>query len=130
MSEKRYKTIKFSDFDAFGQSTKITNVDLYNFDFVNYVQKRLLENMGGQMSIHARKVARMLLNIDVFQMSDDELDRHLDFANFGGFIIVYWDKEYLFRLDFDYSYYGDILTVKCRVADYRSLEHEEKKENK
>lgn len=132
MSEKGYRTIKFSDFEAFGQSTKITNVDLYNFDFVNYVQKRFLENMGGQMSIHARKVARTLLNIDIFQMSDDELDRHLDFACLGSCIIVYWDREYLFRFDVDYSYDGNLnlLNVKCRVSDYRSLEHEEKEENK
>lgn len=126
MNDKGYKTIKFSDFDAFGQSTKITNVDLYNdlynFDFVNYVQKFFLENMGEQISIHSRKVARTLLNIDVLQMSDDELDRHLDFACLGSCIIVYWDGEYLFRFDIDYSYDGNLLTVKCRVADYRSLE--------
>lgn len=101
MSEKGYRTIKFSDFEAFEQ-----------------------------ISTCIHQVARKLLNIDTFQMSDDELDRHLDFANFGGFVIVYWDKEYLFKLNFDYSYYGDILTVKCRVSDYRSLEHEEKEENK
>lgn len=126
MSEKGYKTIKFSDFEAFGQSTKITNVDLYNdlynFDFVNYVQKFFLENMGEQISIHSRKVARTLLNIDVLQMSDDELDRHLDFACLGSCIIVYWDGEYLFRFDIDYSYDGNLLTVKCRVTDYRLLE--------
>ena len=127
MSDKGYKTIKFSDFDAFGQSTKITNVDLYNFDFVNYVQKRLLENMGGQMSIHSRKVTRTLLNIDVFQMSDDELDRHLDFACLGNSIVVYWDGEYLFRFDVDYSYDGNLnlLNVKCRVTDYRLFNHKE-----
>ena len=127
MSEKGYKTIKFSDFDAFGQSTKITNVDLYNFDFVNYVQKRFLENMGEQISIHSRKVARTLLNIDVFQMSDDELDRHLDFACLGRCIVVYWDGEYLFRFDVDYSYDGNLnlLNVKCRVTDYRLFNHKE-----
>lgn len=130
MSEKGYKTIKFSDFDAFGQSTKITNVDLYNFDFFSYVQKRFLENMGEQISIHSRKVARTLLNIDIFQMSDDELDRHLDFAILGCSILVYWDKGYLFRFDVDYSYDGNLITVKCRATDYRSLEHEEKEENK
>lgn len=130
MSEKGYKTIKFSDFDAFGQSTKITNVDLYNFDFVSYVQKRFLENMGEQISIHSRKVARTLLNIDVFQMSDDELDRHLDFACLGSCIVVYWDGEYLFRFDVDYSYDGNLnlLNVKCRVTDYRLFNH--KKEDK
>lgn len=130
MSEKGYKTIKFSDFDVFGQRTKISNVDLLDFDFVSYVLKRFVENMSEQISVCIHQVTRKLLNIDTFQMSDDELDRHLDFANFGGFVIVYWDKEYLFRLDFDYSYYGDILTVKCRVADYRLLEHEEKEEDK
>ena len=130
MSEKGYKTIKFSDFDAFGQSTKITNVDLYNFDFVSYVQKRFLENMGEQISIHSRKVARTLLNIDVFQMSDDELDRHLDFACLGSCIVVYWDGEYLFRFYVDYSYDGNLnlLNVKCRVTDYRLFNH--KKEDK
>ena len=127
MSDKGYKTIKFSDFDAFGQSTKITNVDLYNFDFVSYVQKRFLENMGEQISIHSRKVARTLLNIDVFQMSDDELDRHLDFACLGRCIVVYWDGEYLFRFDVDYSYDGNLnlLNVKCRVTDYRLFNHKE-----
>lgn len=125
MSEKGYKTIKF---EAFRQSTKITNVDLYDFDFVNYVQKRLLENMGGQMSIYARKVARTLLNIDTFQMSDDELDRHLDFAWLGSCIVVYWDGEYLFRFDVDYSYDGILLTVKYRVTDYRLFKHKEEDE--
>lgn len=127
MSDKGYKTIKFSDFDAFGQSTKITNVDLYNFDFVSYVQKRFLENMGEQISIHSRKVTRTLLNIDVFQMSDDELDRHLDFACLGNCIVVYWDGEYLFRFDVDYSYDGNLnlLNVKCRVTDYRLFNHKE-----
>lgn len=127
MSDKGYKTIKFSDFDAFGQSTKITNVDLYNFDFVSYVQKRFLENMGKQISIHSRKVTRTLLNIDVFQMSDDELDRHLDFACLGNCIVVYWDGEYLFRFDVDYSYDGNLnlLNVKCRVTDYRLFNHKE-----
>ena len=130
MNEKGYRTIKFSDFEAFGQRTKISNVDLLDFDFVSYVLKRFVENMSEQISVCIHQVTRKLLNIDTFQMSDDELCSHLDFANFGGFVIVYWDKEYLFRLDFDYSYYGDILTVKCRVSDYRSLEHEEKEENK
>ena len=125
MSEKGYRTIKFSDFEAFGQRTKISDVDLLDFDFVSYVLKRFVENMGEQISTCIHQVTRKLLNIDTFQMSDDELDRHLDFANFGGFVIVYWDKEYLFRLIFDYSYCGDILTVKCRVTDYRLFNYKE-----
>lgn len=122
MNEKGYETIKFSDFDAFGHKINVTNVDLFDFDFVQYIQKRLIKNMDEYILENSRKVARTLLNIDTSQMSNDELDQHLDFAALGGSdILVYWDKEYLFRFNADYSYDGYFLTVKFRVAEYRSL---------